>query len=380
MKSASITLAGVLFASCAAGAIDTNLYPMWLHPSKTDEVESNIVAEIKARQMSAGIATNLYAATSWWRSRSGNLATLKTRVKALFDAGDWVMIDELGDTNIMASILASNAVPVYSSANKANALKSWGLPTNYFDYTPWRDLSGVGGFTNDIAAVGHPHGTTNATTAKGGTNYPSGRTKWYTTDYGWDGMAVILPHLRARLGYYDQDEHYLYGDHWNYAGQSSAPWDRTNTMANAIGGAEANYPYGASGFTAAGQVTYLFRNNTNSWFAKTINNGGTGRASANGSTNWISQVRFYLKIGENPMCYDDICEFDGQLDGWTTNRIEVVGYTESNRPMWKLSNTNSPPTNWPPEPSGEGMSSTKGWAIDIYDTGDDVQYILNYIF
>ena len=70
------------------------------------------------------------------------------------------------------------------------------MPTNWFEYTPPRSLSGIGGATND-ASVGHAYGYTNAWTILGGTNYPAVRSKWYTTDYGYGASTALFSRLRS---------------------------------------------------------------------------------------------------------------------------------------------------------------------------------------
>jgi len=68
------------------------------------------------------------------------------------------------------------------------------IPTNFFEYTPWRNLNMLGPLTNDddYAAIGHAHGWTNATTADGGDFFPASRDTWFTTDYGWENMMRVI--------------------------------------------------------------------------------------------------------------------------------------------------------------------------------------------
>jgi hypothetical protein len=346
---------------------------MWLHPSKTDEVESNIVAEVQKRQSATGIASNDWAKTSWWRSRSGNLSTIKSRVNDLFKQGDsfgygWVMADVI-DTNFLGSYLASNAVPVFTSATKASALARWGLPTNYLEYTPWRDLSGVGGYTNDIANVGRPHGTTNATTAAGGTNYPAGRTRWYTTDYGWDGLAIILPNLWARV---PNEISYgiiaTHGSVFQYVG-----WDDFNTNGyDATYSAAASrygppaWPY--SGISIPGQYAWMERYATYR-SARLFNTGcelNSKDADSRGkfSTNYITSGHYYLAI-TNGGIFASLNDnaFDTQAYGWpVTNVIEYGGILTSNSIIIRLAETNLPPANWTVDPP-ENEKYARGWNL-----------------
>lgn len=75
--------------------------------------------------------------------------------------------------------------------------KTNNYPTNYFVETPYRSLHGLGGHTNDLAAIGHPHGHWVECDAE----YAIGRTNWYTTDYGWQGMRDMIPQLYMRQAY-----------------------------------------------------------------------------------------------------------------------------------------------------------------------------------
>jgi hypothetical protein len=87
--------------------------------------------------------------------------------------------------------LESNALAYYTVPGLLNGVK---VPTNLLDYTPWSNFSGCGPFTNEGLAWGN--GYTNQWTAAGGTNFPTGRTNWYTTDYGYMLITNIFEPMK----------------------------------------------------------------------------------------------------------------------------------------------------------------------------------------
>ena len=108
--------------------------------------------------------------------------------------GQWIWKDGLAGSNDFDG--AEAMWPAIHTA--AEYLGHFQLPQNYFYYTPLRGLSGLGeqgSASNNYDGVGHPHGVTNQFTVLGGTNFPAGRTAWYTTDYGLEGMTGIVSKL-----------------------------------------------------------------------------------------------------------------------------------------------------------------------------------------
>jgi hypothetical protein len=85
----------------------------------------------------------------------------------------------------------SATVPVYTVTGLLSYLK---LPTNFFAYSPYLGASGLGAYTND-ATVPYAHGQTNSFTITGGTNFPTSRTNWYDTDYGFAAIPTIISNL-----------------------------------------------------------------------------------------------------------------------------------------------------------------------------------------
>jgi hypothetical protein len=132
-------------------------------------------------------------APAWYRSNRGNLISLKYWLGVCLDgSGHSRYLDAARLTADPAQMLNNTGCLNWSNAvhSRATALAAARMPTNWFDYTPYRGLTGLGGFTNDPTAT--PHGWTNEYTVAGGTNFPSGRSTWYTTDYGWSRMTNLL--------------------------------------------------------------------------------------------------------------------------------------------------------------------------------------------
>lgn len=352
----------MLIGSVAGAALDPAIWPMYLHPSKTDAIESNVVYEVSNRQLAAGIASNLTVKTSWWRSRSGNLQTIKAAIKVQLLSGRWVRINECNG-NILGSVLAGNVVPVYSSANVAESLQRWGLPTNYLDYTSWSDLGGVGGFTNDISAVGHPHGVTNSSTARGGTVYPGSRTRWYTSDYGWDGVSVIVTNMTALKFDYDQD--FVNNTDNDFWGQCYV--DAVSTYPDAIAAViadwhNANNPF----FHGVGQSTFvlIWDSSTRISALALSHSGYTDSAPVLplACTSFVSKVDFYFDLQAGGLYGATTNLFDGQSYGWTTNRVEATGSVLTNGQLFYSFNVTNPPPNWPAQPP-VNTSVQAGWSL-----------------
>lgn len=126
---------------------------------------------------------------AWYRSQRSLLVDWKSDLEDLVDDLNYIQTNKTFDgTNTFLELSPAWKLTV------TGLLVTLEMPTNYFDYTPWRCLNGSGPYTNDAtdyATLGHGYGWTNATTADGGT-VPTNRTAWRTTDYGWQGMHDVL--------------------------------------------------------------------------------------------------------------------------------------------------------------------------------------------
>lgn len=143
---------------------------------------------------------------SWWRSQYWMLKTWKTETAAIMK---WYTVPFSNNLEEIArhyndttnAWFWTKGLPdprkdqMFYSQTATGTLATLKLPTNFFNYTPWRCLNENGPFTNDAGVVGRGHGWTNEYTAAGGTNFPDGRTAWYTTDYGWNGLRRVISAL-----------------------------------------------------------------------------------------------------------------------------------------------------------------------------------------
>lgn len=213
MKLRHLQTALVTFAAATAmvyAQFSTNVWPAWKYPRAGRDQAQEVYEALRERYWAmGGVSSTPSFAPAWWRFQRFNLAAAKGAFRSVVSTNSdvafgvfnerWLRLDQVPQADIAhwatqhrQSGGGVDAAPIW---NEQSLLAALCLPTNYLDYTPWRCLSGLGPFTDDLDAVGHSHGWTNAQTAAGGTNFPTGRSAWYTTDYGWDGLTMMLPHL-----------------------------------------------------------------------------------------------------------------------------------------------------------------------------------------
>lgn len=194
------------FASVSHGGWDGSAWPAYLHSRGGQVQASNIYAALRERAYAVeDYSGTVPSAPSWYRSQRANLVNYKANAKtmaAYYVNPAFVTNGSLegylnGATNI-PSRLSVNYVNVdFGNTGFSNLYAVLKIPTNFFDYTPYRGLDGVGPFTNDTT-VGHAYGWTNSDTLAGGSYFPGSRTNWYTTDYGWDTLRHVVTNLRYR--------------------------------------------------------------------------------------------------------------------------------------------------------------------------------------
>jgi hypothetical protein len=175
----------------AAGQWSTNIWPSYAYPRQSAAQFAEVHSAAVERCYAAGLSI---AGLRLYRSQYANLTNIKARIR---EAVPYYIVTNGQDGDLSAEI-ETNGLRHYTSTSILASVK---MPTNFFDYTPWSNLSGVGPFTNAGLAWGN--GWTNAQTEAGGTNYPEGRTKWFTTDYGLMRITNVFPALlwaNANLG------------------------------------------------------------------------------------------------------------------------------------------------------------------------------------
>ncbi|MBM4094186.1 MAG: hypothetical protein FJ276_32985, partial [Planctomycetes bacterium] len=197
---------GLAAAGAARGAgWPTNAYPPWQHVR-----QSRIWADCTysaATERAAALGISGPAAPTWWSGLFRDSRPDLVKYKAWYRTNAVSFLAVIADPEAhleagwpisYTNLNPSGPAAYWPRVTLTGLLANASLPTNYFDYTPLRDLSGLGMFTNDTdyAATGRAYGHTNARTAAGGT-VPTNRTAWRTTDYGWAGITSLAARLTA---------------------------------------------------------------------------------------------------------------------------------------------------------------------------------------
>lgn len=165
-----------------------NTWPAWSHPSSGKAHATDALAATAERARLNGDSSP--PAPAFYIHQRDNLETAKAELEHLIP---YYIDTAAGIPDFPAIFNAAGSITYYTAAGLFTLCD---LPENYLDYTPYSALCGLGWDSADLAAVGHLHGDTNATTAAGGAgNLPTGRSEWFTTDYGWQGVRTAAPYL-----------------------------------------------------------------------------------------------------------------------------------------------------------------------------------------
>jgi hypothetical protein len=202
----------MLFCGDVYGQWNTNLWPSWETQfngkKRAWQVYSGLVETVDAAHVDDWVGSqwseipNPPTAPFFFTQRS-RLISYKNITREMLEADiggiwvDWTYTNAAGNFNTYFQTNTAYFDPPRFTVNSLCDLLD--IPTNYFDYTPWFQLNGLGsnGITNDnFGGIGHQFGRVNTKTAAGGAFFPVGRTNvWFTTDYGWVYMRSVLDAL-----------------------------------------------------------------------------------------------------------------------------------------------------------------------------------------
>lgn len=279
MRNTIITI--VMLIAAAAQAQWTNVWPAWNYPREQNEQIRQCYSA--AVERCAAVNTNNPTAPTWYRLNRTILVNLKTKLKAIIPT---YTTNETVNANGDVSFLSATGLCVLLT-----------IPTNYFDYTPYRGISGLGGNTNDTT-VGRPYGYTNASTVAGGPYLPAGRATWYDTDYGIDPIRLVVNMLTNSLSsgsIAENNSEYWWGYSWDgdiYESSWISATNHANTLYQLSSTPGWTHAYGKAAYRAVwGGIVYAIFQRAGLWYAN----------FGNRATNITSQNALYLFATNGPI-------------------------------------------------------------------------------
>lgn len=349
----SLWLALVCLAAPALAQFSPSLWPSYEHPRGTFEpqlwqvysglVERSDVAGIGRPTPPRIVQTNQVVMTNTVPWTTNNVVGTN-----LYDGLREILIDYKAHTSALIpyfmdmtgsdtnGYLATNAV--FSNWTTNRFIAALCLPSNYFEVTHFRFLSGLGALTND-QTVGRSHGYTNAWTAAGGTNFPPGRTNWYSTDYGVDGLRVSLKHMRyalataglkANASINGVGEDFSSGSRRGWSSNvTDAVRDYTNTYANITNWATFSTAT-TVGRWSEGWVSKTITDSRPDWHIVSLDSYDAAYCTAtNIPTNYSASVDFYVRAT------NVLAELDVGYATWYVRSEFDSGGTDMQFMQWK---------------------------------------------
>lgn len=388
----------LVLASTALAQWDTNVWPAWQHPRNGDahawQCYSGMVERLKVVDIFFTPVPK--PAPSFWRFEKTNCERIKSNLVVMLtgvyqSTSNYVdRFVRQSETNYANTLNAHTNLLDVLNMNKRlpaqgldNIFQDCRLPTNFFTYTPYRGINGLGPFTND-ATVGHPHGWP-VSTNDAGTNFPAGRTNWYTTDYGWDGITNVL----GRLTKYERhpewgvnDLHAYSNAYWTLFSEQPSWSDAQTALAASSPSASPNYyghkTVGKYHIADSGYLADAYGNQVDMTLSTTYAQGGvTGQLIS--IVFLTSKPDFYY--GD----YDPMGTALSNQGAWTN--ADAYGWQQTvGAATTTLTSFSFPAPPWCSDPSsgydrGDGYKiSSKGWKVteDVQGSGIGPELIYDF--
>ena len=378
LQTSKIALAGLLLTPCILLADGwSEVWPSQANPRQGYRHLSECYTAVVER--CTAVSNTLPTAPAWYRSNRTILLDLKAKTKTCIPS--FAATNLLDDASPFCATRATSSgsgftIPTWSVTGLLVYLR---MPTNYFDYTPYRSLTGLGAGTNDLS-VPYPHGFTNASTAGGGTNWPGSQTNWYSTDYGYAKLPDILNALRWTVGNASGSTVAQYeGTTNNTAGWTDAVWQQLKT--------DASNQWAASTSTNVG------------WTASSCANGGwiqlpawmearsvsqTWKIQTTGLATALAHRVEHYAYTTNAAQYQGVTPtFDSFGEGWVNGQYKYLSLSTAQTNATidsSLGGSASIQTNWaarpanPPSITGIGYRHSAYKALVLWDVVGGFQF------